>query len=94
MVIIVGEDRQVIVDAGVDAAAYFSDVLIAVNFALSEEPTPLTAVMIATAIPAAIRLYSIAVAPDSLCRSTQRSPVQIRGSDLSQGHEHRMTLAL
>ena len=35
MVIIVGEDRQVIVDAGVDAAAYFSDVLIAVNFALS-----------------------------------------------------------
>jgi hypothetical protein len=34
---------------------YFSDVLITVNFVLSAEPTPLTAVMIAIAMPAAIR---------------------------------------
>ena len=36
--------------------------LIVVNFVLSEEPTPLTALTMATAIPAAIRPYSMAVA--------------------------------
>jgi hypothetical protein len=49
--------------------AYFSDVLIAVNFVLRAEPTPLTAVLIATAMPAAINPYSIAVAPVSSFRN-------------------------
>jgi hypothetical protein len=44
-------------------------VLIAVNFVLRAEPTPLTAVMIATAMPAAINQYSIAVAPVSSFRN-------------------------
>ena len=36
-----------------------------VNLSLSEVPRPLTAVIIAIEMPAAIRPYSIAVAPDS-----------------------------
>jgi len=44
---------------------YFSEVLIAVNVELRLVPTPLTAVIIAIAIPAAISPYSMAVAPDS-----------------------------
>jgi hypothetical protein len=52
-------------------AAYFSEVLIAVNFVLSAVPTPLTEVMIATAIPAAIRPYSMAVAPVSSARNAR-----------------------
>jgi hypothetical protein len=47
---------------------YFSEVLMATNLLLSLVPTPSTAVMIAIAIPAAIRPYSIAVAPDSSAR--------------------------
>ena len=46
---------------------YFNDVLIAVNFVLSLAPSPFTAGMIASAMPAAI--YSIAVAPDSSARN-------------------------
>lgn len=44
---------------------YFNDVLIDVNLALSVVPSPLTAAIIARLMPAAIRPYSIAVAPDS-----------------------------
>jgi hypothetical protein len=44
---------------------YFNELLMLLNSVLRLVPTPLTAVMIATAIPAAIRPYSIAVAPDS-----------------------------
>jgi hypothetical protein len=44
---------------------YFSELLIETNFALSFVPRPLTATMIAIEIPAAIRPYSMAVAPDS-----------------------------
>ena len=45
-------------------SGYFSDVLTVPKLVLSELPTPFTAVMMAIAIPAAIRPYSIAVAPD------------------------------
>jgi hypothetical protein len=45
--------------------AYFSEALIDVNWALRFVPRPFTAAMIASAMPAAIRPYSIAVAPDS-----------------------------
>jgi hypothetical protein len=44
---------------------YFNEVLIDENWVFSEEPKPFTTVMMASAIPAAIRPYSIAVAPDS-----------------------------
>src|SRR3981189_3115091 len=47
---------------------YFSELLIETNFAFSFVPRPLTATMIAIEIPAAIRPYSMAVAPDSSFR--------------------------
>ncbi|CCE07666.1 hypothetical protein BRAS3843_230067 [Bradyrhizobium sp. STM 3843] len=47
------------------ATAYLSEVLIELNLLLRLEPRPFTAAMIASEIPAAIRPYSIAVAPDS-----------------------------
>ena len=43
---------------------YFNEVLIELKLVLSVEPRPFTAAMIASAIPAAIKPYSIAVAPD------------------------------
>src|SRR3569833_3217153 len=45
--------------------AYFSELLIEVNLLLRVVPRPITAAMIASEMPAAIRPYSIAVAPDS-----------------------------
>jgi hypothetical protein len=45
--------------------AYLRLLEIEVNLVLSVEPRPFTVAMIASAIPAAIRPYSIAVAPDS-----------------------------
>jgi hypothetical protein len=44
---------------------HFSDVLITPRLVFSLVPTPLTAAMIAMAIPVAINAYSMAVAPDS-----------------------------
>ena len=44
---------------------YFSEVLIESNLVLRFEPRPFTTAMIASEIPAAIRPYSMAVAPDS-----------------------------
>jgi hypothetical protein len=43
---------------------HFSEVLIEVKLLLRLEPRPFTTAIIASAIPAAIRPYSIAVAPD------------------------------
>ena len=48
---------------------YFSDALIEVNLVLRLLPRLLTAATITMLIPAAIRQYSIAVAPDSLLRN-------------------------
>src|SRR5215468_1553455 len=48
-----------------NAVAYLSDVLIDVNLVFRFVPSPLTTAMIVTEIPAAIRPYSMAVAPDS-----------------------------
>jgi hypothetical protein len=50
-------------DAG--GGNYFKEVLTELNLSFKVVPSPFTAVMIASAIPAAIRAYSIAVAPDS-----------------------------
>src|SRR5438105_10767400 len=44
---------------------YFNEVLTVVNVVLNVVPRPFTAAMIASAMPAAIRPYSIAVAPAS-----------------------------
>jgi hypothetical protein len=48
---------------------YFRAVLTAVNLVLSAVPTPLTALTIAIAMPAAIRPYSMAVAPVSSAKN-------------------------
>ena len=47
------------------AVAYLSELLIEVNFVFRLVPRPLTTAMIASEMPAAIRPYSMAVAPDS-----------------------------
>ncbi len=51
---------------------YFSELLIEVNLSFRLEPRPLTTAMIASEMPAAIRPYSIAVAPDSLDKNCLR----------------------
>ena len=48
-----------------EAGNYFKDLLIEPNLWFRLVPRPFTTLMIASAIPAAIRPYSIAVAPDS-----------------------------
>src|SRR5215216_4601576 len=60
---------------------YFSELLMVLKFADSWVPTPFTAVMIAIAIPAAIRPYSMAVAPDSSLKNDLMIDV-MTGSDL------------
>lgn len=47
------------------AVLYLSELLIVVYVPFRVVPKPFTAAMIASAMPAAIRPYSIAVAPDS-----------------------------
>jgi hypothetical protein len=47
-----------------EEAGYFNELLSVVKLVFNVEPRPLTAAIIASAIPAAIRPYSIAVAPD------------------------------
>lgn len=64
-----------------DRDAYLSDELIEVNLVLRLEPSPLTTAIIASAMPAAIRPYSIAVAPDSSAKNFDRE----RFNSASQG---------
>jgi hypothetical protein len=51
------------------AAAYFNELLIEVNLVLSLVPSPFTTAIIASAMPAAISPYSMAVAPVSSARN-------------------------
>jgi hypothetical protein len=44
---------------------YFNELLIEVNLVLSLVPSPFTVAMMASAMPAGISPYSMAVAPDS-----------------------------
>src|ERR1700686_859412 len=83
---------------------YFSEALIEVNLAFRLVPRPLTTAMIASEIPAAIRPYSMAVAPDSSL--TKRAIRFFIGSSMctrgwstdvwsrrrSQHRDHRATL--
>jgi hypothetical protein len=57
---------------GLSKLDYFSELLIAVYFVLRFVPRPLTTAMMASAIPAAIKPYSIAVAPDSSDKNFKR----------------------
>jgi hypothetical protein len=50
---------------------YFNEVLTELKTELRLVPIPLTAAIIAIAIPAAIRPYSMAVAPDSFVRNVK-----------------------
>ena len=52
-------------------AVYFTAVEIDPNVPLRLVPTPFTTLIIATEMPAAIRPYSIAVAPDSSARNAR-----------------------
>jgi hypothetical protein len=51
------------------AAVYFNELLIEVNLVLSFVPSPFTTAIIASAMPAAISPYSMAVAPVSSARN-------------------------
>jgi hypothetical protein len=64
-----------------EKGGYFSELLMVSKFVLSLVPRPFTAVMIAIAIPAAIRPYSMAVAPDSSLKNDLMTDF-IAGSDL------------
>src|SRR5262245_41647704 len=54
-----------LLQAALATLAYLSEPLIELNLAFRLVPMPLTTAMIASEMPAAIRPYSIAVAPDS-----------------------------
>jgi hypothetical protein len=60
---------------------YFSELLIEVNLSLRFVPRPLTTAIMASAMPAAIRPYSIAVAPDSSDKKFNK----VRFNSASQG---------
>jgi hypothetical protein len=64
-----------------EMGGYFSELLMVLKFVDSWVPRPFTAVMIAIAIPAAIRPYSMAVAPDSSLKNDLMIDF-IAGSDL------------
>jgi hypothetical protein len=57
------------------SGVYFSELLIEVYLVFKLEPRPLTTAMIASAMPAAINPYSMAVAPDWSCRKRENSLV-------------------
>jgi hypothetical protein len=54
---------------------YFNEVLIELNMVFKLLPSPLTTAMIASAIPAAISPYSMAVAPDSSFQNLKKERV-------------------
>ncbi len=76
--VVIAGDSAYVVDTGPESwktlalmglPAYFSEELMAANFELSLLPRPFTAAMMASEIPAAIRPYSMAVAPLSSARN-------------------------
>jgi hypothetical protein len=56
--------------------AYFNEVLIEENFVLSFAPIPFTTAMMTSEMPAAIKPYSMAVAPDSSARNRRAASGQ------------------
>jgi hypothetical protein len=59
-----GDSRSPRNDCKLFPGSYFNEVLIEVNWLLRVLPRPFTTAIIASEIPAAIKPYSIAVAPD------------------------------
>ena len=57
-----------------------SELLIDVNMVLRLDPSPLTMAMIASAMPAAIRPYSMAVAPDSSAKNLNKERRNVASS--------------
>jgi hypothetical protein len=55
---------------------YFSELLMEVNLLLSLEPMPFTTLMIASEIPAAIKPYSMAVAPLSSRKNLMNNRIE------------------
>ena len=56
-----------------------------VNCVLSVTPRPFTAAMIASAMPAAIKAYSMAVAPDSLAKNLRKVRFNFASTRLPRG---------
>jgi hypothetical protein len=61
--------------AGSDS--YFSELLMEVNFVFSLAPMPFTMLMMASEMPAAIKPYSIAVAPFSSRKNSRSNRIEI-----------------
>ena len=70
---------------------HFNEVLIEVNLSLRVLPKPFTTAMIARAIPAAIRPYSIAVAPDWSERKFNKVHFKLASSGVELPNEGRTT---
>jgi hypothetical protein len=64
------------------APDYFSELLMSVNLVFRLVPRPFTTAMIASEMPAAIRPYSIAVAPDRLRKSSKNVPCNFPYSEI------------
>jgi hypothetical protein len=59
-----------------DRSSYFSELLMAVNLVFSLVPRPLMMLMIAKEMPAAIKPYSMAVAPVSSRKKFKSSRIE------------------
>jgi hypothetical protein len=68
---------------------YFSELLIEVNLSLRFVPTPLTTAIMASAMPAAISPYSIAVAPDSSDKKFNKVRFNSASLELRVGNRSR-----
>jgi hypothetical protein len=75
-----GPDRLMSVDLSALVLTYCSEVLIEVNLVFSLVPRPFTTAMMASEMPAAIRPYSMAVAPVSSAKDA-RSMLVISGGN-------------
>jgi len=67
------------------AVAYLSELFIEVNLVLSLVPSPFTTEMIASEMPAAIRPYSIAVAPVSSRKNLEIICIAHQSVDFTKG---------
>jgi hypothetical protein len=77
-----------------EAERYFSELLMDVNSVLRFVPSPLTTAIIASAMPAAIRPYSIAVAPDLSDKKLSNSRFNSASFGLSVGIGRRRKIAM
>lgn len=74
--------------------AYFSELLTELNIVFRLLPRPLTAARIAIEIPAAIRPYSIAVAPDSFDKNFAIADFKLTSTGDANGHAAKLRLVV